>query len=344
MSGKIARVSPYISSSDEGFRGSASPKDLETMFQMIYLYFTDLNMNQEAYQTYVDKQKGFLGNLMANPNFYFSNELGNYQNKGNTRYLGFPTSEKMDESNYKLAYQKYQERFADASDFHFYFVGNVDKDEIKRLSEQYLATLPATNSNETAKVPKFRSADKYDKLVVEKGEDPKSSVRITWIEETELDGKETMALKALGEVLTIKLIEQLREEEGGVYGVGARGNFRESPYPNLSFSISFPCGPENVDKLVKSALAEVEKLKNEGVSDKDLAKVKETYMVSHKEATKTNKFWMDNFMKAERSKSDPKEVLEYLKKVKEITKEDIQNVAKKYLDEKYFLALLMPEK
>ena len=91
-------------------------------------------------------------------------------------------------------------------------------------------------------------------------------------------------------------------------------------------------------------MAEVEKIKNEGVSDKDLAKVKETYMVSHKEATKTNKFWMDNFIKAERNNSDPKEVLEYEKRVKSISKEDIQNVAKKYLDEKYFLALLMHEK
>ena len=344
MSGKIARVSPYISSSDEGFRGSASPKDLETMFQMIHLYFTDLNMDEVAYQTYVDKQKGFLGNLMANPNFYYSNEIGNYKNKGNTRYIGFPTSEKMDKSDYKLAYKKYQERFADASDFHFYFVGNVDKEEIKRLSEQYLATLSSTNSNESAIVPEFRTADKSDKLVVNKGEDPKSSVQISWIEETKLESQDVMALKALGEVLTIKLIEQLREEESGVYGVGARGGYSVSPYPNLSFSISFPCGPENVDKLVKSALVEVEKIKNEGVSDKDLAKVKETYMVSHKESSKTNKFWMDNFIKAERNNSDPKEVLEYEKRVAEITKEDIQNVAKKYLDEKYFLGILMPEK
>ena len=344
MSGKIARVRPYISNSNEGFNGSASPKDLETMFQMIHLYFTDLNMDEEAYQTFVDKQKGFLGNLMANPGFFFSNEVGDYKNKGNTRYLGFPTSEKMDKSDYTLAYKKYQERFADASDFHFYLVGNVDETEVKRLSEQYLATLPSTNSNETAIVPKFRPADKYDKLVVNKGADPKSTVQISWIEETELTEKEIMAVKALGEVLTIKLIEQLREEESGVYGVGARGSYSVNPYANLSFSISFPCGPENVDQLVKSALAEVEKIKNEGVSDKDLAKVKETYMVSHKEAIKTNKFWMDNFIKAERNNSDPKEVFEYEKRVKSISNEDIQNVAKKYLDEKYFLALLMPEK
>jgi len=344
MSGKIARVRPYISNTSEGFNGSASPKDLETMFQMIHLYFTDLNKDDEAYQTFMEKQKGFLGNLMANPSFFFSNEVGNYKNKGNARYMGFPTSEKMDESDYGLAYEKYKERFADASDFHFYLVGNVEAAEVKKLSEQYLATLPSTNSNETAVVPAFRPADKQDKLVIKKGEDPKSSVQITWIEETKLEEKEIMAIKALGEVLTIKLIEQLREEESGVYGVGARGNYNASPYANLSFSISFPCGPENVDKLVASALAEVEKLKKDGVSDKDLAKVKETYMVSHKEATKTNKFWMDNFIKAEQNDSDPKEVLEYEKRVKAITKEDIQNVAKKYLDEKYLLALLMPEK
>ncbi len=91
--------------------------------------------------------------------------------------------------------------------------------------------------------------------------DPKSNVRITWEEEIPFDPETEMAVSALGEVLTIKLVEKLREEEGGVYGVGARGNLSKISYSNLTFGISFPSGPENVDKLVDAALGEVEKIK-----------------------------------------------------------------------------------
>ena len=152
-----------------------------------------------------------------------------------------------------------------------------------------------------------------------------------------------MAVAALGEVLTIKLIEKLREEEGGVYGVGARGSLSKISFSNLSFSISFPCGPENVDKLVAAALAEVEKIKSDGVSEQDMAKVKETYLVQRKEAIKTNKFWLDNLLRAHQEDRDPNTMLSYEDKVNKLKPSDLQKVAKTYLDENYFLGILMPE-
>ena len=157
MSGKIARVNPFISGDGENFSGSAAPKDLEILFQMVYLYFTDLNKDDEAYQSFLTKQKGFIGNMMADPGFYFSNAVGEHRNEGNPRYQGFPTAEKLDAADYNLAYKKYQERFADAGDFHFYFVGNVDEAMVKDLAERYIASLPSTNSNEKYIEPtKFR--------------------------------------------------------------------------------------------------------------------------------------------------------------------------------------------
>jgi len=343
MSGKIVQVRPSISTLYENLNGQAAPKDLETLFELIHVYFTDLNKDAVAYNSFMSKQKSFLGNLMANPQFFFQDQVGRIKNEGNNRYLGFPTPEAMDKQDYDLAYAKYQERFADAGDFHFYFVGNVDNDKIKELAIKYIASLPATNSNEQWKETTFREKDVYQKEVIRRGTDPKSLVTITWSEVAPYDETEAKAVAALGEVLTIKLIEKLREEEGGVYGAGARGNFRKLSFSEVDFSISFPCGPENVDKLVAASLEEVEKIKANGPSAEDMAKVKETYLVSRKEAVKTNRFWLSTLVELDQQDKKVSDVLDYEKDVKAITAQQVQDVANKYLDENYFLGILLPE-
>ncbi|PHQ28085.1 M16 family metallopeptidase [Leeuwenhoekiella nanhaiensis] len=343
MSGKIVGVSPYISSSTEGFRGQAAPKDLETLFQQVYLYFTGLNKDEEAYNSFISKQKSFLGNLMANPNYYYQNEIGKVRNEGNPRFSGFPTPEKLDEADYDLAYAKYQERFADAGDFNFYFVGNIDEAKLKEFAKTYIGSLPGKDSNETFEVPEFRVKDEYQKVVVNKGTDPKSSVQIVWVEETDYDADEALELDALGEVLTIKLIEQLREEIGGVYGVGANGNLRKYPYGNATFSISFPCGPDNVEKLTEAALAETEKLKENGPTAEDLAKVKETYLQERKDKMQQNGFWLSVLQESDEDDMDISRMMSFEERVQALTAEELQEVANKYLDANYFMGVLMPE-
>jgi len=344
MSGKIVNVRPQISTYSEGLDGSSTPKDFESMMQMIHLYFTGLNKNEEAYQSFATKQKNFLGNLMSNPNFYFQNELGKFRNEGNPRYTGFPTPEKYDEMDYDLAYQKYQERFADASDFTFFFVGNVDEAKLKEYASKYIASLPASNSKEEYKTPEFREdTDSKREKTVYKGSDPKSQVSIVWNGETEYDKEDDFALSALGEVLTIKLVEQLREEEGGVYGVGARGNMSEIPYDSYSFSISFPCGPENVEKLTEAALAEVEKIRTNGPNDEDLEKIKETLRLQRKEQIKENRFWLQEMERAQVENREITKNEKYNALVENLKADDLQQMAKKYLGANYLLGVLMPE-
>jgi zinc protease len=114
-------------------------------------------------------------------------------------------------------------------------------------------------------------------------------------------------------------------------------------YANLTFSISFPCGPENVDKLVAAALGEVDKIKKEGVTPEDMAKVKETYLVKHKEDMKTNQFWISNMLRADQQDRKLESMMQLEAKLDTLTSEDIQKVAQTYLDENYFLGILMPE-
>jgi zinc protease len=344
MSGKIATVRPYVNLLTEGLSGNAAPKDLQTLFEMIHLYFTSLNKDTEAYQTYIDKQKGFLANILSNPQFYFSEELNKIQNEGNERYVGFPTPEVLDAADYDLAYAKYQERFADAGDFHFFFIGNIDEEKLKQYATIYLASLPASNSEERYNVTEYRRPDVYRKEIIYKGEDPKSFVNMIWREDDiAYTNERALLLDALGEILTIKLVETLREEEAGVYGVGARGDFRKISYPGATFTISFPCGPENVDKLVEAALKEVEKIKMQGPTMEDLNKVKEAYFLEKKENLKKNDYWLSVLVDAASEKRDASKMINNDDLINNLTQNDIQKIAQEILDENYLLGILMPE-
>lgn len=344
MSGKIASVSPFIQVVTEGLRGQAAPKDLEILFQQVYLYFTNLNKNEEAFQSYISKQSSFLGNLMANPQFYFSNEVGKTKNQGNSRYIGFPTPETLAAADYSRAYNIYKERFANAGDFHFFFVGNIDESLLKQYTEQYLGALPATKEREGIKPTEFREKDEFNKFVVKKGQDPKSQVQITWREDDiPYSAEKNMHINLLGDILSIKLIEKLREQEAGVYGAGARGSFRKLSFPGVTFNISFPCGPENVDKLIEAALAEVEKIKTDGPTQKDLDKVKESMLIKNSENLKKNQFWLSSLISSSQYDEDPARVLKTADAINDVTLANIKNVANAYLDGNYFLAILMPE-
>ena len=333
MSGKIVSVRPRVGGITEEISGSSTPKDFEELFQLTHLYFTALNKDEKAFASYINKQKAFIGNMLSSPQFYFQDQYSKFVYGANPRYSGFPTPEKLD-----------QERFANAGDFKFYFVGNIDENKIKEYSEKYLANLPSTGKQETYKKTDFRPLSGSHTKIVEKGTDPKSSVRIVYQGETTYDEKEDYALSSLGEILTIKLIEKLREEEGGVYGVGARGNINKIPYGWYSFSISFPCGPENVEKLKNAAIAEVEKIVANGPTDEDLAKVKEAQLLERKEDLKENRFWLRLLKNADYEDKDANKILEYEKTVTNLSKSDIQNVAKKYLTKGYILGIHNPEK
>lgn len=343
MSGKIANVRLSIGTYSEGLSGNTTPKDLETLFQLTYLHFTALNKDENAFKSFADKQKAFLGNLLSSPQFYFQDQLSEFIYGKNPRYTGFPTAEDMDNADYNLAYEKYKERFADAGDFNFYFVGNIDETKLVELCETYLASLPSTKSNESYNVSDFRPLTGSHKKIIEKGEDPKSSVRITYHGPTDYNEKEAHALSSLAEVLSIKLIEKLREEEGGVYGAGANASISNMPYDWFRFNISFPCGPENVDKLITATMKEVDLLVKEGPTEKDLEKVKKAQILDYKEDLKTNRFWLGQLKNADYLKKDAHNILNFEEAISSLTVADLHNAAKKYLTQGYITGIHNPE-
>lgn len=345
MSGKIARVNPYISNITEGVRGSTTPKDLEYLFQMTNAYISDLNFDKEAYETYKQKQSAFYKNLGSQPGFFFQQELYSYLQKDNPRFIGIiPTDKIWEETDYQLAYAKYKERFANAGDFEFFFVGNIDDKKIEEYAVKYIASLPATDTKEKPVDLGYRLLKGDLKKVVNKGTDPKSNVTIMYYGDTAYSPKEAMAMQALGEVLTIKLVEELRENESGVYGINARGSINKIPSGTYNFNIGFPCGPENAEKLSASALKVLQQIIDKGPEEKDLAKYKEAELLDLKKNSKENRFWLSNFTKSFVNGESADDVLKAEEKINGVTAKDIQEVAKKYLTKDKVVAILMPEK
>lgn len=343
MTGKGVNVTPFINNLSEGMRGSATPKDFKELFQLIHLYFTKLNKDPKAYNSYVSKMNAYLKNALSEPRTYFGVELDAFLNGKSPRYVGFPTEEKIANTDYNLAVEKYRERFADAGDFNFYFVGNLEPAQLKKYAELYIGSLPSTNSKEAFQDSGYRPLYGELEKHVKKGSEPKSLVKIQFRGETTYDAKEDYYLQSLGEILSIKLIEKLREEEGGVYGVGARGGLSRSPYGSYSFSISFPCGPENVEKLQAKALEELQKIIDFGPEEKDVAKIIETQLLEHKEQLQKNGFWLNTIKRADFHKEEINTPSDVEKKIKSLTAKNIQDIAKKYTVKNKFVATLNPE-
>jgi len=344
LAGKTVSASPYIGALSEGMRGNAAPKDFETMLQLVNLYFTSPKKDSAAFQSLMTRNRMMFQNLMANPRFYYSDQLSKIMAQNNPRGGGFPTPEDLDKVDFERAYSIYQERFADASDFEFFLVGNFDIPEITPLLEQYLGSLPSLNRNETWRDLGIRPPTGIVDEVINKGTDPKSIVTINFTGEKSFTKKENYNLNTLGEVLTIKLIEVIREEKSGAYTVGASANSSKYPIESYSFRISFPCGPENVDELTKAVFAEIDKIKENGVTDEDLQKVKETQRRNREEDLKKNRYWLGQIGGYYYNGMDLDTFYESEELTNGVTSKDLQDAANKYIKmDNYVKVVLMPE-
>jgi zinc protease len=344
LTGKKVRVSPYISERTEGISGSATPKDLETALQLVYLYFTQPRKDAEVYKGLISQERAALVTRSNEPSAVFSDTisavLGNYS----IRRTG-PSVEKLDKINLDRSYEIYKDRFSDASDFTFTFVGSFDIEKLKPLLELYIGGLPSSRRVESARdlglnIP----AGKLDKRVF-KGMEQKSTVRLVFSGSYQYNEDENNLLDGLSGVLNIKLIERLREDESGVYGVGSRASYSKYPQNRYSFSISFGCAPNNVEKLINSALDEIKKIRDNGPLQVDVDKVQAEERRVTEVQLKENGFWLGYLAGQFQNNENPEQILSYKEALKKITPETLKVAANKYLNGDNFVRLVLyPDK
>jgi zinc protease len=345
LSGKTVNVQPYINTYDEGIEGSSSVKDFETFLQLVNLYLTQPGKDQNLFQSYINTQKGFVENMKANPGSYFSDTLTKIEFNNNPWANGLPQASDYDKINLDRSLSIYKTIFGNAYGMHFTFVGNIDFNKIKPLLETYLGSLPSSQKENKFTDEGLRPVKGIVETTIYKGAAKQSQVRIIFTGEAPYSHDENLKLKALLDALNIKFIEKLREEMGGIYGGGMGGRIINRPYNHYSITVSFPCGPENVDKLTKAALDLIKNAQTNGIEQSYLDKVKETLRKQYQDQLKQNDYWLEGLSGAWIEHDDPMWILDYSKKVDALSVQDLQQTAKKYFNmQNYIKAVLNPEK
>jgi len=343
LSGKIARVRPYISEMEEGFSGSASPADLEVLFQLLHLYFTAPRADSSAFLSYSNRISGYLENRKSSPDAAYSDTMQTtiFQNHFRTR----PWSEQLlEEMDLQKSLAFYKDRFADVSDFTFFMVGNINTDILEQFATRYVASLTPLNRREAGKDVLLRyPRGKIQKTVI-RGMEPKSKVNIDFFGDFEWNPENRFNISVLARVLAIKLREKIHEDEGGTYGVSVWAAPDYQPVEDYRFHISFGCDPQRVDELMDLVFIQIDSLKNYPVSDIYLQKVKNALLRKHELNLRENSYWHSMLSFYYQHRENPRQVLGYADKVETISREMIRQAANRYLNEERSARfILLPE-
>jgi len=344
MAGKVVGIEPFIGELDQGLRGHSTKADLETLFQLANLSFTAPRKDTKAIEAWRKREMEALKDVKLSPDRVFSDEMLGFttQNHPRRQPMTADTYAKID-ADKAMAF--YMSRFADASGFTFVIVGNVDVDALKGLTEQYLASLPAAKHKEKWKDPKVNFPRGAATKIVEKGTEPKATVRMIfhgtepWSRETEND------MDMLADALRHRLLQVLRIDMGRVYGVSVGGSVSRIPHPEDALSIRFGCAPENVDQLQKAVLDEIASIQKDGVDAETVGKMKEARKRGRELELKENEFWLESLGHAYELGDDPKVILDFDPWVEKITSDRIKQAAKKFAQKTELLVgVLRPEK
>lgn len=345
VAGKTVSAIPRISLYSEGVSGQSGSADIETMLQLVYLYFTSPRKDPDLFASFVSKQQAALLNTMSNPQAVYQDSLQKILYSGHPRAPRVPKVEDFNSVSLDRALNVYRDRFSNANGFVFCIVGSFDLAKMKQLVASYVGSLPSASAVAGMKDLGIRPVRGVVKKEVKKGTEPKSVVTMVFSGDAQWSPAASTTMQALIDVLNIKLIETLREDLSGVYGAGMRGQLNRTPYNHYMISTTIPCGPENVDILIKATMDEIQKIKDNGPSNADLNKVKETWIKQYREDSKENSFWLGRLLQAEETGTDPNDILTGEQRINGITTKDLKEAAIKYFDMKNYLTVVLnPEK
>jgi zinc protease len=344
LAGKVASAGAYIGELDEGLTGHSSRKDLETMFQLIYLRFTQPRADATVFGAQTAQMKALLANQTAMPEFAFSETLIKALFQDHLRRRVW-TPATIDEWNLEKSMAFYKERFADASDFTFTFVGSFDLATIKPLVERYLGALPSIRRKEAWKDVGVQTPKGVIEKKVEKGIEPKSQAAIVFSGPYEYDQNHNVAIRAMTELLQTRLLEKLREDLGGTYSITVSPEYQRIPKPQYSVTIQFGSDPQRTEELIKRVFQEIEDLKTNGPTEKQLNDVKEALGREFETSSKQNNYLLNQISLRYQLGEDPAAIWQLPELYKKLDAATIKQAPKTYLNTSNFVRVtLFPEK
>ncbi len=344
LAGTTAAVRANIGETEERLGGGASNKDLETMFQLVYLTFTAPRADPVAFRVLNDQLKVALANQQAMPDTVFENALAAALSQNHPRAKPL-TPASLPQMNLDKSFAFYKDRFADASDFTFVFVGSFDLATMKPLVERYLASLPSTRRNESPRDVGMRPPPGVVRTRVTSGIAPRGQVSIVFSGAFQNDELHRVVARTMGETLAGNLQRTLREDLGGTYGVSVVVDFERQPTSEYRLTINFACDPARTDSLITSAFQVIDEFRRVGPGVRQVADARVALMRDLETNRGQNQYLLSRIVSKYENGESLDEVLDMRPFYDQLTAPLLRDAARTYLDtSRYVQVILMPER
>ncbi len=345
LAGKSVSVSMNISDVSDDISGTSTVKDFESMLQLLYLNMEQPRKDEDLFKAFKEKQISMVQFMSSNPQASFIDTMIRvlYNNSPLARMI-IPKQRDFDNLSLDGALAVYRNEFSNADGYQFFITGNIKPEEALPLIETYIGSIPAANKTPGIKDNGLRPVEGSHTIKYYKGKEKKSMIVANYYGPIPYSEDLELKAQALAEILNIKVIEDLREKMGAIYGGGFRAQVSKDPYSRYSLALQLPCGPENVDKLISAANEEIKNLKTNGPDLKDLDKVKSQWKEKYRTNLRENSYWSGKLESVLFWGKDKDHVLNYEAWIDKLTTKDIQETAQQLFDGKnQFVAILYPE-
>ena len=339
MAGKKVSVFAGVDGAYEQLKGFSSPKDFETLLQLTYLQFTAPRKDAEAFTSWKNRLKAQLESAAANP-LSTVNDSIKHAMYGNHPRVVYLRPESVEQVNYDRVLELYQDRFANAADFNFYFVGNIDEATMKPLIAQYLGALPASDAREKARDNHMDIAKGIiEKTYAKEQQTPMATVAMFYSGDVKYNLKNDLLMSFLSQALDIVFTEEIREKEGGTYGVSTFGALENQPKEEGLLQIVYQTDPAKKDHLNGRIIELMKQMAAEGPTDAHMQKIKEYMLKKHASNLKENSYWVNAFSEYFANNIDITKDYEAL--VNGITKKDVQQFASEFINQGNHITVVM---
>lgn len=341
LTGKTASVTPYIETYSEGFSGNSSVKDFETMLQLIYLNFTAPRKDDNAFEAMMNMYRASLANSATDPRVAFRDTINTMISNRHPRSL-ILTLDALSQVNQDRALAIFKERFAAPSDFTFVFTGNVDIENpaVKQAILTYLGGLKSKKVNEKytdhkIRVPRGIVNNHFEKQM----QINKASNFIYYSGSMDYTQNNRTLMTAIGNILSMRYLESIREKEGGSYGVGVRGSLAKTPVAQASLLMQFDTDPDKQARLMAIIHDEVNEIVNNGPRADDLQKVKENMLKKYEEDIDENRWWLGSVVRLYQENIDM--LKDYKASVDALSAESVQKALRSLTQQGNVLEVVM---
>ncbi|KAF2328089.1 M16 family metallopeptidase [Flavobacterium ginsenosidimutans] len=344
LNGKIVSLKPYITELTEGFKGSSNQKDVETLLQLLYLYFENPRFDKDSYARMLTGFSNSLENA-ANANAKVFQDTISLLNSNRNKRLPIFNEAYLKQLSFEKASEIYKNRIQNAADFTFIFTGNLP-DNTLSLIEKYIGSISCDSTKTENFIDNGISpADGVAKQVlIREMNVPKASVYIRFLKEFPYTYKNVFTLHILSELLSKKYMDLIREEEGGSYGVHVSSSVSRLPSDQYAMTINFDSDPEKEEKLTKIVYGQIESMQQKAAKEEDVQSVKNTVLKSRAEKVLTNSFWLGNLNSMLLNNEEFKDDTIYRKTLDEITPADIKVFAKQFFAATKTVEVIMKSK